>query len=155
MARYSATGASAAALATGVAFASIVPAAAVGFRLVRVVVGMLNAGGTPVDFNIGVGINRGTARAVTPVTIQGVKCDPDSGPSVISGVDTTWATAPALGAADSFTIPYNTRGGADTPYGVLDVVSTVGVANPINLVQRSGAALPAGHTIAWSIIWEE
>lgn len=155
MARYHITGASLAALGNGLAFASIVPGAAANFRLVRTVFGMLNAGGTPTDFNIGVGINRGTARALTPTTAQGVKADPDSGASVISGVDTAWGTAPTLAAADAITIPFNTRGGADTPFASTDVVSTIGVGNPINFVQRSGAALPAAHTISYWIEWEE
>jgi hypothetical protein len=83
------------------------------------------------------------------------KADPDSGASVITGVDNAWSGQPTLAAADAITIGYNVRGGADTPLGPNDLVSTVGTANAIVLVQRSGAALPANHSITWTVIWEE
>ncbi len=155
MARYHVSGSTPAALANGNAIASVVPAAAIGFRLVRAVFGVLNAGGTPTDFNVGVGINRATARGTSSGTATVQKADPDSGASVITGVDNAWSAQPTLAAADAGQIAFNTRGGADTPFGALDVVSTVGTTNPIVFVQRSGAALPASHSISYWIEWEE
>ena len=155
MARYFASGTTSAALANGNAIAAIVPAAAVGFKLVRVVVGCTTAGNTPTDFQIGVGLNRGTARGTQTATATVQKADPDSAASQITGVDTAWSVQPTLAAADAITIGYNVRGGADTPLGPTDFVSTVGTANAIVLVQRSGAALPANHSITWTIEWDE
>ena len=83
------------------------------------------------------------------------KADPDSAASGVTGVDTAWSVQPTLAAADAVTIGYNVRGGADTPFQQTDFVSTVGTANAIVLVQRSGAALPANHSITWTIEWEE
>ena len=155
MARYYASGTSSAALANGNAIASIVPAAAVGFRLIRVQLGCTNAGGSVSDFQIGVGINRASARGTSSGTATVQKADPDSAASQVTGVDNAWSVQPTLAAADAVTIGYNVRGGADAPYGPLDLVSTVGTANPIVLVQRSGAALPALHAITWTVEWEE
>jgi len=155
MARYSVSGSTAAALANGNAIASVVPAAAVGCKIVRAVFGVLNAGGTPTDFQVGVGINRATARGTTGGTLAGVKADPDSGASVITGVDNAWSVQPTLAATDAWQIAFNTRGGADTPFTVEDLVSTVGTANAIVFVQRSGAALPASHSISYTIEWIE
>lgn len=155
MARYSASGTTAAALANGNAIASIVPAAAVGCRIIRIIVGCTNAGGTPSDFQLAVGVNRATARGTSSGTATVQKADPDSAASQITGVDNAWSLQPTLAAADAYQIAFNTRGGADTPFGPLDFVSTVGTANAITLVQRSGAALPASHSITWSVEWEE
>jgi hypothetical protein len=155
MAKYYVSGSTAAALANGNAIASVIPAAAVGFKIVRCIFGMLNAGGTPTDFNIGIGVNRATARGTSSGTATVNKADPDSGASVITGVDNAWSVQPTLAAADAITVAYNTRGGADTPFTIGDLVSTVGTANCIVFVQRSGAALPASHSITYTIEWEE
>lgn len=155
MARYFVSGSTPAALANGNAIASVVPAAAVGCTIVRAIFGVVNAGGTPTDFQVGIGVNRGTARGTATATASGVKADPDSGASVITGVDTAWSGQPTLAAADAITLAYNTRGGTDTPLGIEDFKSTIGTANPIVFVQRSGAALPASHSITYTIEWVE
>jgi hypothetical protein len=155
MAKYYASGTTAAALANGAAIASVVPAAAVGFRIVRIQLGCTNAGGSISDFQVGVAVNRATARGTQSATATVFKSVPDSAASSITGVDTAWSAQPTLAAADVVTIGYNVRGGADAPYGQTDLVSTVGTANAIVLVQRSGAALPASHSITWTIEWEE
>lgn len=155
MARYYASGVTAAALANGNAIASIVPAAAVGFKLRRVILGVVNSGGAVTDFQVGVGINRATARGTSSGTATVQKADPDTAASGITGVDNAWSAQPTLAAADALTIGYNTHGGADTPFTVDDFASTVGAANAIVLVQRSGAALPASHSITWTVVWDE
>jgi hypothetical protein len=155
MARYLASGTSAAALANGNAIAVVTPAAAIACRIVRVTLGVVNAGGTPTDFQVGVGINRVTARGTATTTLAGVKSDPDSAASGITGVDSAWSVQPTLAAADAATVAYNTRGGADMPFALNDLMSTVGTANGIALVNRSGAALPASHQITFTIEWEE
>jgi hypothetical protein len=155
MARFSVSGVSAAALANGGAIAAVVPAAAVGCSIVRAIFGVVNAGGTIVDFQLGVGINRATARGTATTTAAGVKADPDSAASQITGVDTVWSVQPTLAAADAWTIAYNVRGGADTPFTLQDLKTTVGVANPIVFVNRSGAAIPASHQISYTIEFDE
>jgi hypothetical protein len=155
MARYFASGTSAAALANGSAIVAVVPAAAVACKIVRVTLGVVNAGGTISDFQIGVGINRATARGTATTTATGTKADPDTAASQITGADTAWSVQPTLAATDAFTVGYNTRGGADLPFPTNDLMSTVGTANAIVLVNRSGAALPASHQITYTVEWEE
>ena len=155
MALYYVSGQTATALANGGAIVSIVPAAAVGFKIVRAEFGSLNAGGTVTDFQIGVGVNRATARGTATLTAAGQKADPDSGASVITGADQTWSVQPTLASADLVTLAYNTRGGIDNPFPVNHLTSTVGTANPIVFVQRSGAVMPGAHTVTYTIVWEE
>lgn len=155
MARYYASGTTTAALANGNAIASIVPAAAAGFKIVRIVLGCSTAGNTPTDFQIAVGVNRATARGTATTTLTGQKSDPDVAATAITGADTVWSVQPTLAAADLLTIGYNVRGGADLPFSETDLMSTVGTANAIVLVQRSGAALPANHSITWTVEWVE
>ena len=155
MSRYFASGQTPAALANGNAIASIVPTASIGFKLIRAIFGVVNAGGTPTDFQVGVGINRATARGTSSGTATVQKGDPQSGASVITGVDNAWSVQPTLAAADLGNLAFNTRGGADTPFTIADVRSDVGTANPIVFVNRSGAALPASHQITWTLEWEE
>ena len=155
MARYFVSGTSAAALANGSAIAAVIPAAAVGCKIVRATFGVINAGGTISDFQVGIGINRATARGTSTLTAAGVKADPDTAASQITGVDQTWSVQPTLAAADAVTIGFNVRGGADMPFPGNDLMSTVGLANALVFVQRSGASLPASHQITYTIEWEE
>ena len=120
MARYFVSGTSAAALANGSAIAAVVPAAAVACKIVRATFGVVNAGGTISDFQVGVGINRATARGTATTTAAGVKADPDTGASVITGVDQAWTVQPTLAAADAVTIGFNVRGGADMPFPLVN-----------------------------------
>jgi hypothetical protein len=152
MARYVYTGTTAAALANGNAVASIVPTASVGFKLRRVILGCTNSAGAVTDTQLAVGINRATARGTSSGTATGVALDPLAPASPVTAVDNAWSGQPTLAAADGVTIAYNTRGGADTAFeGIEEFQSTVGTANPIVLVQRSGGALPASHSITWTV----
>lgn len=159
MARHSASGVTAAALGNGNAIASIVPAAATNFNLRRVAAAVITDGNTPTDFQVGVGINRATARGTSSATATIAKKDPLKPATGITAVDTGWSVQPTLAATDAETLAFNSRGGVDVPYGSNtgqdDFCSTTGTANPIVLVQRSGAALPANHKIAWTVEWED
>jgi hypothetical protein len=159
MARFSASGTTAAALANGGAIAAIVPAASTNFVLRRVVLGVTTAGNTPTDFQVGVGINRATARGTSSGTATVQKFDPNSSASVITAVDNAWSVQPTLAATDVTQFGFNSRGGVDSPFGTVPgadaLLSTIGTANPIVLVQRSGAALPANHSITWTVEWDE
>lgn len=159
MARHSASGTTVAALANGNAIASIVPAAATNFNLRRIAVGIITDGNTPTDFQVGVGVNRATARGTSSGTATLVKKDPLKPATSVTAVDNAWSVQPTLAAADAELLPFNSRGGMDVPYGSNtgqdDFCSATGTANPIVLVQRSGAALPANHKIAWTVEWED
>ena len=155
MAKYHVSGQTPVSLVNGGAIVSIVPAAAVGLKILRCWFGSLNAGGAPSDLNIGVGINRATTRGTPTTTLTGVKADPDSGPSVITGADSAWSAQPTLAATDLGLLAYNSRGGTDTPTPLGDISSTVGTANPIVFVNRTGAALGATTTVAYWVEWEE
>jgi hypothetical protein len=159
MGLYSASGLAVAALANGNAIASIVPAAAVGFALREVKLAIVTAGNTPTDFQAGIGINRATARGTSSGTATTNKFNPNAATSGITAVDNAWSVQPTLAATDAWTDGFNTRGQCDIIFGagagVEDFLSAVGTANPIVIVNRSGAALPANHQFAWTVIWEE
>lgn len=159
MSLYSASGVTAAALANGNAIASIVPTASIGFALREVKVAVITDGNTVSDFQVGVGVNRATARGTSSGTATVNKFNPLAGASVITAVDNAWSVQPTLAASDGWTDACNSRGQIDVIFGagagVEDFFSSTGTANPIVLVQRSGAALPANHKIAWTVVWEE
>lgn len=145
----------AAALANGSAIASIVPAAAANFHITQIILGMNNAGAAITDFAIDVGLNRATARGTATTTLTGNRTDPNSAASAITGMDTAWSVQPTLAAVDGWSFPYNTRGGIALNFQPWEILSTVGTANPLVFVNRSGAALPANHSITISVEWLE
>jgi hypothetical protein len=155
MARYSAVVKSSAALAADTAFAALVPGASVAARLRRVTIGTVSGATVPASQQVVVGINRGTARGTATTTATGIRLDPRSGPSSITSVDTAWSTAPTLGSADMFRVPFNTQAGADLPWeGIEELWSDIGTANPLLFINRDNA-LPAGHSYVLTVEWEE
>jgi hypothetical protein len=155
MARYSAFVKSATALAVDTAFAALTPAAAVGFRLRRVTVGVVAGATTPTSQQLTVAINRGTARGTATTTVAGQKLDVKTAASGITGLDTVWSTAPTLASADQYRISFNSQSGADLPWELLEeFASDVGTANPFVFVNRDNA-LPASHAYTLSVEWEE
>ena len=155
MPRFSATVTSAAALANGSAVLSIVPAAAANFKLLGVKIGVVNAVGVLTDADLAVGLNRATARGTQSATATVTKSDPNSGASVITGVDSAWTVQPTLAATDDRIFPLNTRGGYAENFNETDIVSNVGTANALVLVNRSGGALPASHSFVATVNWFE
>lgn len=156
MARFTAAVTGSAALANGNAIASVVPAAAANFKITSVVLGFNNSGGAITDFDGTVGLNRATARGTQTATATVNKADPNSGASQITGVDgPTWSAQPTLAATDGWTWPFNSRGGLALNFNEWDIISTVGTANPLVFVQRSGAALPASHSMTLTVGWFE
>lgn len=159
MSLYSASGVTAAALANNNAIASVVPTASVGFSLREVKAAVITDGNTVSDFQVGIGINRATARGTQSATATINKFNPTSATSGVTAVDTAWSVQPTLAATDGWTDACNSRGQVDIIFGagagVEDFNSTTGTANPIVIVHRSGAALPANHKIAWTVVWEE
>lgn len=155
MARYSGQVKSAAALAVDTAFAAIVPAAAVAFKLRRVTLGVVAGASTPTSQQLTVGINRGTARGTATATTTLARLDPRSAASGITGMDTTWSAAPTLASTDQFRVSFNSQSGVDLPWELLEeFVSDVGTANPIVFVNRDNA-LPASHSYVLSVEVEE
>lgn len=159
MARHSASGTTAAALANGNAIAAVVPSGSSNFKLLRAAFGVTTAGNTPTDFQVGVGVNRATGRGTPSTAATLNKFDPNSPATSISGVDIGWSVQPTLASADAQVFAFNSRGNADIYYGTGtgadDFLSATSAANPIVFVQRSGAALPANHSITWTVEWEE
>ena len=143
------------ALANGSAVAGLTPGAAVNFKLIELELGVNNAGGTISDFQVSVGINLGTARGTVTTTAVSYRSDPNSSASTISGLDVVYSVQPTLAASDFKLISFNTRGTVIIPWTELDIISTVGTANPIVFVNRSGAALPANHAITLAAHWLE
>ena len=147
---------SVAALGSATQFLSLVPAAAANFKVTGVVLGVANSGGAITDFDISVGVNRGTARGTATAQAAINKADPNAGTSVILP-DITWSIAPTFGAAttDGWTWSFNSRGGLALNFNEWDIISTVGTANPLVFINRSGAALPAAHSITATVSWLE
>lgn len=135
------------ALANNAAVVGIVPAAAANFKLLRLVLGINNGGAAITDFEVSVALNRATARGTATTTTPFEKSDPASGPTGITGLDVVYSVQPTLAAADSEIFSFNSRGGAILNFGEGDIISDVGLAKPLVLVNRSGAALPVGHAI--------
>lgn len=155
MARYSAQVKSAAALAVDTAFAALVPAATVGFRLRRVTLGVVAGATTPTSQQVTVAINRGSARGTATTTVTGNRLDPRAPASQITGMDTVWSTPPTLAAADVFRTSFNSQSGTDLPWELMEeFFSDVGTANPIVFVNRDNA-LPASHSFVMSVEYEE
>jgi hypothetical protein len=153
--RYSTVVTSATALAVNTAFASVVPAAAVAFRLRRIIIGC--AGGTTAvaDQQVVFGINRGTARGTATTTLAPGVMDPRMSPTAITGVDTVWSVAPTLATNDLIRVPFNAKSSADLPWEMLEeLISDVGTANPLVLVNRQNA-LPASTSYVVTIEHEE
>ncbi len=142
------------ALANGSGILSIVPAAAANFHLVGVVLGVSNAGGAITDFDVSVGLNRATVRGAAPAAVTINRSDPNSAaPNIL--VDSSATGLPTLAASDGWLWSFNSRGGLALNFNLWDIVSTVGTANPLVFVQRSGAALPAAHAITITVEWLE
>ncbi len=157
MARYNAAVLSAAALGIDAAAATIVPGAAVRFKLRRLTLGVAVTSGSIVSQQVVVGINRGTARGTQTTNVAGSKMDPTSAASGITGVDSAWSVQPTLGATatDVFKVAFNTQSGADLPWEQLEeFFSDVGTANVIGIVNRV-TALPANHQLSVAVEWEE
>ena len=145
----------AAALANGNAIAALVPGAAANCKIMGVVMGVNNSGGAITDFDVTVGLNRGTARGTSSGTATVNRSDPNSGASVITGVDNAWSVQPTLAAADGWTWSFNSRGGLALNFNQWDIVSNVATTAPMVFVQRSGASLPASHSITLTVEWFE
>lgn len=155
MSRYSAYVKSASALAVDTAFGALVPAAAVGFKLRRVTIGVVAGTSTPTSQQLTLGINRGTARGTATTTVAGQALDPRAPASQITGLDTVWSAAPTLAAADTFRASFNSQSGVDLPWELLEEFwSTIGTANPLVFVNRDNA-LPSSHSYTMSVEWEE
>lgn len=157
MARYSFTTTSAAALAVDTAFASVVPAAAVAFKIRRVIIGSVAGTSAVNDQQVVFGINRATARGTasgsSPFTMT--RMDPRSAASAITGVDTTWSVAPTLASTDMIRVSFNLKSGVDLPFEMLEELqSDVGTANPMVFVNRVNA-LPASTSYVLTIETEE
>lgn len=155
MARYSGMVESAATLAADTAFAALVPAAAVMFKLRRVTIGCVAGASTPLSQQLVVGINRGTARGTATTTVTMARLDPRSPASGITGMDTVWSVAPTLAAADQYRIAFNSQSGADLPWELLEeFASDIGTANPLCFVNRDNP-LPTAHKLVLSCEIEE
>lgn len=157
MARYVFTVTSATALAVDTAFVSVVPAAAVAFRIRRVIIGSVAGTSAVADQQVVFGINRATARGTqsgsSPFTAT--KMDPRSPASGITGYDTTWSAAPTLASTDAIRVPFNLKSGVDLPFEMLEELqSDVGTANPLVFVNRANA-LPASTSYVVTIEHEE
>lgn len=161
MARYNAVveaaAATAASASPGTAFANIVAAASVGFKLRRITIGVrTTAAVVPTSQQATVGLVRATARGTQTATTAGNKLDPNTAASGITGIDTTWSANPTLAAAPNYEVSFNLQSGVDLPWELLEeFICATGTANGIALTNIGAYNLPAGHFITASLEWEE
>lgn len=158
VARYKTVVESAAALAADTAFANIVSGASVGYKLRRLIIGVLAGTGAPTSQQVTVGITRATARGTATATTTPNKMDPNSGAAGITGVDTTWSTNPTFTstAAAALAEPtFNSQSGYDAPWELLEeLVVAAGTANGIVLYNVNNN-LPTAHLYVVTIEHEE
>lgn len=143
-----------AALANGNLVCQIVPAAASNCKIVSIVFGVNNVGGAITDFDLSVGLNRGTARGTSSATATINKSDPNQLTGAII-VDSTVSVQPTLAASDGWLWSFNSRGGLALNFNQWDIISNIGTANPLSFINRSGAALPASHAVTVTVEWLE
>lgn len=158
MARYVTVVESAAALAAGAPFANLVPAAAVGFKLRRVIIGVRAGAGVPTSQQVTVGITRATARGTATTTQTPNKMDPNSPAASVTGVDVAWSANPTFTATAAAALAeptLNTQSGYDMPWELMEeLVGAVGVGNGL-VLYNVGNALPASHLYVVTIEHEE
>ena len=157
MARYKAQLTSSAALTSGTAFAWLGYSSTVGFRLRRVILGVI-AGSSPVSSQqLQVGINptsSGTPATATNVTnYQMNSAFRASSNNLVSA----WVTPPTLAATDEITLAFNSQSGGDWPWEIPEDLwppfvpaANVGFAfvNRVN-------TMPSGASFTLTAEWEE
>lgn len=142
-------------------FAAVVSAAAFGFKLRRVQIGV-RATGTPTSQQVTVGLYRQTVRASGTGLSNQAGVNLETGTTVTdptSGVDFTTATTagttgPTIGANPIAKYTFNTQSFVDVPYELLELVEvSIGTANGLALV-NIGATLPSTHLFVAGLEWE-
>lgn len=155
MARFQTFIESSAAIAADTGFAWLMSSANNGFKLRRVTCGVRAGTGVPTSMQAVLGINRVTtagttpSAGMTPVKMQGWTA------AAGSVWNSSYATPPSNGAADTFRIAVNTQSGADLPWEFgEDFVVLNGTTNGLAFINRTNA-LPASHQWVVSVEWEE
>jgi hypothetical protein len=158
MARYSSNVQSAAAVANNTMFAWIGYVAFYA-KLRRVNCGVLNSGGAITSMQVAIGLSVTTGAVVTPTNSTVFSYAPGGlGPVNKVFVVNAYGTAPTIGAqtADAFTIPFNDQLMGDLPFELMEEFWVGGSTSlGIAFVNRTGAALPAGHFFQLNVEWEE
>lgn len=155
MARYTAQVASSAALAADTEFAWLMASASTGYKLRRVVLGVVAGTSTPTSQQLTVGINRVTTAGTTPTAgMTPAKMDPNS-----AAAGAVWNTAysaiPTKTANDMFVASFNSQSGYDAPFELLEeLVVALGTTNGLTFINRTNA-LPAAHKLTVTAEWEE
>ena len=142
-------------------FAAVVGAAAFGFRLRRVQIGVRFTS-TPVSQQQTVGLFRQTVRSSGTGLSNQAGINLGTGTTVTdptSGMDFTTATTagttgPTVGTNPIAKYTFNTQSFVDVPYELLEEVEcSVGTANGLAFV-NIGNALPTGHLYVLTAEWE-
>jgi hypothetical protein len=172
MARYSTTVVSQTAQLSGVNAGTTVngyigylgASATSGFRLRRLKVGVIVAGGTvPVSFQTRLAIFRQTvapsgtglaaAAAGQPLEVWTPQADPTAG-LIVTTAATIGTTGPTLAANPIDTFPFNDQSYLDIPYDYIEELTcSIGTANGLAFVNMSNS-LPASHFLTITPTWE-
>lgn len=157
MARYKAQLTSSATLTAGTAFGWLGYSSTVGFRLRRVILGVI-AGSSPVSSQqLQVGINpTNSGSQSVPVNVTNYQMNSAfraSSNNLISG----WSVAPTLAGTDEITLTFNSQSGGDWPWEIPEDLwppyapaGNVGFAfvNRVN-------TMPSGASFTLTCEWEE
>lgn len=162
MARFSAAGESAAAVADNTIFAHLQPSATVGARIRRITLGArLTTGVAIASVQIQVQVLRATNASSVPGGYQaGLPLDNLRTPTGTSsltggGIATTWTTPPTVSVA-LYRLNFNSQSGIDFPFeGLEEFCLTTATTDGLVLRHNSGAALAASTVITFSVEWEE
>ncbi len=158
MARYVAQLTSAAALASGTAFAWVGYSSTVGLRLRRVQLGTIAGTSAPSSQQLQVGINvtsSGTPSTPVNATVQS-KMNPAFAANA-NNLISAWTTAPTLASADTISLAFNSQSGGDWPWEVPEDFwpSSVPAANVGFAFVNRVNALPSGMSLVLTCEWEE
>jgi len=150
MSRYKTQVVSPAALAVDTGFLWLMGAAAEGFMLRGVVIGIRHttAATAVTDFQAKIGINRVTTDGTGALTASTVTKDKGRYPANTFRAGTAWATTnPTLASSDSLVIPFNAKSGVELPFEFLDEWEVTNAVTNGFVFINHGNALPASHMV--------
>lgn len=157
MARYTAQLTSGAALTAGTAFAWLGYSSTAGFRLRRVVLGVIAGTSAVTGQQLQVGINPTHAGSPSvPVNVTAFPMN-SAFPANSSNLISAWTSAPTLNASDEISLAFNSQSGGDFPWEIPEDLfppyapaSNVGFA----FVNRANT-MPSGASYVLTAEWEE
>jgi hypothetical protein len=157
VARYTSQLTSSAALTSGTAFAWLGYSSTVGFRLRRVILGVIAGSSAVASQQLQVGINPTHAGSQsTPVNATSFAMN-SAFAANSNNLISAWTTAPTLNASDEITLTFNSQSGGDWPWEIPeDLFPPYAPAGNVGFafVNRVNT-MPAGSSFTITVEYEE